>query len=127
MKGVGVDIVEIKRIEKAIGRYGENFIRRVYTPTERTYCQRRGKNRIPEFAARFAAKEAYAKAVGTGIAGLARPSLPGRPRRLNWLDVEVRNDDMGKPEIYLKGVRAPNAFVSLTHGQDSAIATVIIE
>ena len=127
MKGLGVDIVEISRIRNAIEKYGDNFIGRVYSKFEAAYCRRRGKNGIPEFAARFAAKEAYAKALGTGISGLGRPHVPGRPRRISWLDVEVRNDPLGKPEIYLRGEKAEKVLVSLTHGVDSAIATVIIE
>ena len=75
--GVGTDLIEIARIAESIRRYGERFLRRIFTPREIEYCQRK-KNAAESFAARFAAKEAGAKALGTGIS-----------RGVGWLELEV--------------------------------------
>ncbi len=77
--GVGTDLIETKRIEESIDRFGERFLERVFTPGEIAYCMRKKKNAAESFAARFAAKEAGAKALGTGIA-----------RGVRWTELEVR-------------------------------------
>jgi len=89
--GIGTDIVECLRIAKMIERHGELFIDRVYTPREIAYCSSR-KAATQHYAGRWAAKEAVLKALGTGWV-----------RGISWRDVEVRNDQNGKPSIALAG------------------------
>ncbi len=116
MLTVGVDMIEIDRIEGVIARRGQRFLERVYTPGELAYC----RGRVPELAARFAAKEAVAKALGTGIRGLA------------WRDMEVVPDHRGKPTVALHGRAAARAqalgllewAISLTHARAYAVAMV---
>ena len=121
--GTGVDIVEISRIEVAIQRHGQRFVRRIFTPAEIEYCEKR-KDKHRLYAARFAAKEAAFKAMGTGLRD-----------GLKWTDVEVtRPDPRGKPCLTLKG-RAKEvvdrqkvrAFVSLSHSHEYALAQVILD
>ncbi len=117
MHSVGVDAVEIARIAAAIERFGERFLQRVYTEREIAYC----RGRVPELSARFAAKEAISKALGTGIRGI------------HWREMEVLPDRRGKPLVYLHGQAARRArelelsefAVSLTHAQELAIAVVV--
>lgn len=118
--GMGIDLVEIHRIKVAI----ENpaFVRRIFTPAEIAYCQSRGRQGAASFAARFAAKEAAMKALGTGLAGGT------------WQDVETLPDDQGKPILRLSGSFGKLAgslgvsciHVSLTHAQDYAAAQVLL-
>lgn len=113
----GIDLIEIERIQGALDRYGERFLKRVYTPEE--IKQARGS--APELAARFAAKEAASKALGTGIGPIS------------WVDVETINKPSGKPILRLSG-RAKTIStalgyetwsVSLTHSRDMAAAVVV--
>ena len=113
---IGVDIIEIARVQRVLERHPERFLERVYTPEEVAFC----RGRIAELAARFAAKEAVMKALGTGARGLA------------WREIEVLPNRRGKPLIYLHG-RAKErgeaigfraADVSLTHSHEFAIAVV---
>lgn len=122
IKGLGIDIIEIDRIKEAVEKYGEKFLEKVFTPHEIKYCKGRNEYRIPELAVRFAAKEAYSKAIGTGIRGFARNS-----HGVSWKDIEIKNDHLGKPQIYLKGKLAENIHISLSHSRDSAVASVIID
>lgn len=121
--GSGVDMVEIARIEEVLARYGDRFRRRVYLPGEILYCRRK-RNAAESFAARFAAKEAAAKAFGTGIqAGLG------------WRDIEVVRASSGKPSLLFHGRAADlavrlgvrNAVLSLTHTRTQALAQVLLE
>ncbi|MER3420320.1 MAG: holo-[acyl-carrier-protein] synthase [Chloroflexota bacterium] len=113
----GIDIVEIDRIARVLARFGERFLTRIYTPAE--VALRRG--RIPELAARFAAKEATMKALGTGVRGVA------------WRDIEVLPNRRGKPLLILHGTAAARAAriglkdvdVTLTHARDYAAAVVV--
>src|SRR5579859_8254107 len=89
--GIGVDLVETARIKEGIDQHGDRFVRRLYTSGEIAYCER-FKNRAERYAARFAAKEAAFKALGTGWA-----------RGVRWLDVEVAHHSSGKPELLLTG------------------------
>src|SRR5712692_4924589 len=89
--GTGVDIAETSRIDKALERHGERFSKRLYTPGEIAYCEK-FKNKAERYAARFAAKEAAFKALGTGWREGVR-----------WLDVEVTHQPSGKPELVLSG------------------------
>ena len=117
MQSVGVDAVEISRVGALIGRYGERFLRRVYTAAE----IERSRGRVPELAARFAGKEAVSKALGTGLRGIA------------WREIEVLSDWRGKPLVHLHGKAARRAedlglttfAISLTHSRELAIAFVV--
>jgi holo-[acyl-carrier protein] synthase len=117
---VGVDIIEIERINQVLQRHGERFLRRVYTEAEIAYC----RGRIHELAARFAAKEAMSKALGTGIVGRGG---------ISWREVEVLPDARGKPLIHLHGRAQDRAqslglkkfAISLSHSQEYAVAFVV--
>lgn len=119
--GVGCDIIEIERIARAIK--SESFIRRVFTAEEATYCQRRGQQAAASFAARFAAKEAVLKALGTGL------------REGSLQEIAVDNDGLGKPLVQLSGhfamlakqLGVKNIQISLSHSRDFAVAYVIME
>ena len=114
---VGVDLVEVRRIRHAVEQYGPRFVERVYTPGE---CAHSG-NRVPSLAARWAAKEAVAKALGTGIGPVG------------WREIEVLNDDRGAPYVCLHGSAAQLArdlglkhwAISLSHTRELAIAFVM--
>ncbi len=121
--GIGIDIVHLERLRRAVAQHGERFLRRVFTANELEFC-RRYRDPIPCCAARFAAKEALFKALGTGWTGGIR-----------WLDVEVRRANARAPELVLSG-RAREiadrsgirlAFVSLSHSEESAVAVVVLE
>jgi holo-[acyl-carrier-protein] synthase len=116
IKGIGIDIVEIDRVRDAVEKSGKRFLNRVFTPREIAYC-RRGKDGIkyPELAARFAAKEAYAKALGTGLT------------KLDWKEIEVLKDPRGKPLLSIKGKKSKKAHLSLSHSRDYAAAAVYVE
>jgi len=113
----GVDVIEVDRIRRAAERHGERFYARFYTPAERE----RSGGRYPALASRFAAKEAVAKALGTGIGDM------------RWTDIEVIHDERGRPEIALHGAAARIASelglkewsVSLSHTHEHAIAFVV--
>jgi holo-[acyl-carrier protein] synthase len=121
--GTGIDIAEVPRIRQAIGRFGDRFLRRIYTAGEILYCESKA-NREERYAARFAAKEAAMKALGTGWSHGVR-----------WRDCEVTRLPGGRPtmtfhgpagEIAAKlGVR--NVALSLSHTTEQAIAQVILE
>lgn len=114
---VGVDIIEIHRVQATIARFGDRFLGRVYTPLEVAFC----RGRVSELAARFAAKEAVMKALGTGARGLA------------WSEIEVLPNHRGKPLIYLHGRAADRAGriglaaldVSMSHSREYAVAFVV--
>lgn len=116
---VGIDIIEIARVADVIARHGDRFLARVYTPDEIAHC----RGRVAELAARFAAKEAVMKALGTGVRGVG------------WKDIEVLPNRRGKPLVFLYGRGAARAEqiemraleVSLTHSNEFAIASVVGE
>lgn len=119
--GTGLDATEIARIEEALERYGERFLRRVFTPGEIAYCEAR-RGRAASLAARFAAKEAAMKALGTG-----------HDRGVGWRDIEVVRVD-GPPAIQLHGAAAARfdalggraTHLTLTHTDQLALAHVIL-
>jgi holo-[acyl-carrier protein] synthase len=121
--GVGTDLIEIARIAHSIDRFGDRFLLRVFTPREIAYCQRK-KNAAESYAARFAAKEAGAKALGTGIS-----------QGISWLELEVVRQPSGRPTLHLTGRAAQRALhlgvanisLSLTHSKDIALAVVVME
>jgi holo-[acyl-carrier protein] synthase len=121
--GSGIDMVEIPRIQQSVDRYGQRFLDRVYTAAEQAYCQRKRKA-AESFAARFAAKEAGAKALGTGIS-----------HGVNWLEIEVVREPSGRPTVQFHGRAAQiaahlgvaRAALSITHTGDLALASVVLE
>ncbi|MBN2852422.1 MAG: holo-ACP synthase [Clostridia bacterium] len=110
----GVDIVEIQRVKQAIEK-NDAFINRVYTKNEIDYCEGKGREKYKSYAARFAAKEAYSKAMGTGFGGTLSP-----------VSIEVINNKEGKPYIYINGEKKENCDVSLSHSKMYAVAYVVI-
>lgn len=115
-EGVGIDIIEVKRINKLINDYGERFFSRILTENEITYCKKFSKPEL-HFAGRFASKEAYSKAIGTGVG-----------KEFSWKDIEILNNEKGKPYIvHLK----QNEFskhkfeISISHTEEYACAVVI--
>ena len=121
--GVGIDLVEIERIETAYKKFGAKFLERLLTPEEATYCLSH-KNPGPYIAARFAAKEAVSKAFGTGIG-----------RSIGWKNIEVRHKESGQPYISFNGkamelfttVKANVIHLSLSHTNSNAVAVAILE
>lgn len=121
--GTGIDIAETQRIEQALERHGERFSQRIFTPSEIAYCER-FKNKAERYAARFAAKEAAFKALGTGWANGVR-----------WLDIEICHQPSGKPELSLSGrarelaeqLGVTRAVVSISHANRYVVAQVILE
>jgi len=122
IKGIGVDMVEIGRVKKLIEQ-DRGFAERIFTAREIAYCE--GKfSRAQHYAARFTAKEAFFKALGTGFRD-----------GMSWQDVEVENDSLGKPQLRLTAValesfrkrKLHRAFLSLSHTREMAVALVVIE
>jgi len=122
IKGIGIDIIEIKRIKKLIG-IDNKFIEKIFTPKEIDYC----KNKVRKeqhYGARFAAKESFLKALGTGLRS-----------GMSWKDVSIKNDKLGKPKIELHGktlekfnnMKCKQIHLSISHTKEYAIAYVIIE
>ena len=121
--GTGIDLIEIARIQQSIDRYGQRLLDRIFTAAEQAYCL--GKRRSAEsFAARFAAKEAGAKALGTGIS-----------HGVSWLEIEGVRFPSGKPGLRFHGraslfaarLGATRATLSLTHSTELSMASVILE
>lgn len=115
IKGTGIDIIELQRIEVAIQK-NERFIERILTKVEQAKFQtlKKHSRRIEFIAGRFAAKEAFAKATGTGIG------------KLSFQHIEVKSDELGKPEITAKGFEAYQIFLSISHSKTYAVAHVIL-
>ena len=123
VEGVGIDIIEIERIRRAVDKLGERFLKRIYTSVEIEYCHQ-FKDPVPHLAARFAAKEAAMKALGVGI-------YSGIP----WTDYEIQNEPSGEPRLYFHRKAAAHArdrgvarcWVSLSHNRSQAVAVVVVE
>ncbi|KAA6461769.1 holo-ACP synthase [Acidobacteria bacterium AB60] len=121
--GSGIDLVEIERIRISVERFGDRFLKRVYTAAEQAYCLRK-KNAAESLAARFAAKEAGAKALGTGIS-----------RGVTWLEIEVVREPGGRPSLVFHGrarevaqrLGVHSSALSLTHTREMAVASVVLE
>ena len=119
---LGNDIIEIERIRQAIER-SSSFVERVYTPHEIDYCESRNKGRYESFAGIYAAKEAFIKALGTGM------------RHGSWQDIEIYHDELGAPLIRLEDtfkniyetLGYTNIHVSISHCKEYAMSTVILE
>ncbi|MCH8107023.1 MAG: holo-ACP synthase [Chloroflexi bacterium] len=118
MLTTGIDIIEISRVRRVLEQYGQRFLDRIFTPAEIAYC----RERAPNLAARFAAKEATMKALGTGVRGVG------------WKDIEVVRQESGAPSIELHGRAKQRAqrlgvqevAVSLSHSRDYAVASVVV-
>jgi len=121
--GTGVDLAEVPRIRASVERFGERFVRRIFTPLEIAYVERKA-NKYERYAARFAAKEAGMKAIGTGW-----------KRGVRWQDFEVSNLPSGKPTLRFHGVAGQiaaalgvrNVSLSITHTAEYGMAHVILE
>jgi holo-[acyl-carrier protein] synthase len=121
ISGLGIDLVEIERIERSLARHGAGFVQRVFTPLEISYCSAM-QQPAAFYAARFAAKEAVAKALGTGIGAAC-----------GWLDIEVRRKASGEPFVVLHGAGQATAerlgistiLLSLSHTEHYAVAQAI--
>ncbi len=121
--GTGIDVAEVERVSAAITRYGDRFLERIFTPDERRYCDSKA-NRFERYAARFAAKEAAMKALGTGW-----------NHGVRWQDCEVVRQPGGRPTIAFHGKAAEfaaklgvkNTALSITHTAEQAFAQVILE
>lgn len=120
--GIGTDIIEIERIRTSIEKYGEHFISKIFTDKEREYCSKKPLHLQPvHYAARFAAKEAFAKALGTGIG-----------EAIEFRHIGIHNTETGRPIIELEKPDSPFLLLydfhcSISHTHIYAIATVIIE
>ena len=120
---IGIDIIEVYRIEETIART-PRFLTRVFTEGERTYCESKGVARAQSYAARFAAKEAFLKALKTGLRG-----------EITWHDIEVVNDVDGVPSLNVNGAArrileklgADKIHLSISHTAEHAIAQVLLE
>ncbi|MBM4111160.1 MAG: holo-ACP synthase [Phycisphaerae bacterium] len=119
--GIGIDLVDCARIERMLGDHEQMFLDRVYTAAEQDYCGR-ARNRIERLAARYAAKEAVLKAIGTGMRD-----------GMSWTEIEVSHDGLGAPAVTLTGVVARTAaergvvrlHLSMTHAGGMAMAQVV--
>lgn len=119
----GTDIVEVSRIKKAIEKSGENFLDIVFTKKEQEYCNSKKSHLYESYAARFAAKEAVSKALGTGIG-----------KDVGFLEIEVQNDEKGKPFVLLlnktldlsKRLNIVSQDISISHTSDYAVAFVVM-
>ncbi len=119
--GIGIDIIQIARLREAVEKWGERFLRRVFTENEIAHCFKK-RDPYPSLSVRFAAKEAFIKAIGS------RESSP-------WTDIEVSNDTRGKPtirgrgrlEIFLRENSVRHAHLSLSHEKEYGIACVVLE
>ena len=118
IKGIGIDIIDIKRIKRMIEQFGDRFFERILTDKEIAYCKSFSKPDL-HFAGRFAAKEAYSKSIGTGIS-----------KNFGWRDIEILNDEKGKPYIRHKTENNYSKLifnVSISHTDEYACAVVACE
>ncbi len=118
LQGLGNDIIEISRIRLSIERHGQHFLNRLFTQKEQDYCYK-FKDPVPHFAGRFAAKEAVAKALGTGFGA-----------DVSWHDIEILGNEQGKPIAHLsegikKRFNSPHILVSISHSTSHATAVAI--
>ena len=123
IRGIGVDIVKVDRIERAVERWGDRFLKRIFAAAEIERCQQRARP-AQCLALRFAAKEAFAKALGLGMR-----------KGLRWRDIEVVHDHLGKPDLLLhnqaqrllEAMEASRTWLSLSDERESAVAVVVLE
>ena len=123
IRGIGIDVVKVERLEQAVERWGQRFLERIFTSDEINRCQQRMRS-AHCLALRFAAKEAFAKALGIGM-----------QKGLRWRDIEVVNDHLGKPELLLhnqakilsRNLAVEKIWLSLSDESGFAIAMVVLE
>lgn len=124
--GIGIDLIEIDRIKGELERSGDRFCTSIFTEDEIKYCKK-GSNidvRAQCFAGRFSAKEAFFKSIGTGLRN-----------KLSWKDVEIMNDELGKPSFrlrkkareFVEEIGVSNIQLSISHNRENAVAVVILE
>ena len=118
--GIGIDLVSVSRIRSALDRYPERFRNRVFTPAEIRFCETLG-DKYPSYAGRFAAKEAFSKALGTGLRGA-----------IGWSEIDVCDTERSRPTIRVTGraeqmLAGRKVHVSISHLPDYATAIVVIE
>ncbi len=119
--GIGTDIIEVERIKNICEKYGKHFLNRIYTPIEQEYCESFNDTKYLHYAARFAMKESFSKAIGTGIT-----------RGFKFKEVGIVNEKSGQPRVVLDGQLKEKwghckIHVSLSHTEDNAVAYLIIE
>lgn len=120
--GIGIDVVEVQRIGSSMDEFGDKFLHRIFTKTEQEYCQSQKRPAI-HYAARFAAKEAIAKAFGTGIG-----------KEISWLDMEILRQPSGEPKVKMSGdgkeyaekLKVVDIKISLTHAEHYAAANAVV-
>ena len=120
--GIGIDVIEVERIDEAVAEFGDRFLERIFTERERDYCGRQKRPAI-HYAARWAAKEAVSKAFGTGIGA-----------ELGWTDIEIVRRKSGEPELVLHGrakefageIGVREVKISLTHAKHYAAANAVV-
>lgn len=121
--GIGIDLVEVDRLQKSVEKFGERFVNRLFTDNEIKYCQTKS-NSYQHYTVRFAAKEALLKAIGTGLSA-----------GMSWHQIEIMNDAQGKPSMITHGycqkmlqkLAIKNLVLSLSHSRHYGIAVVILE
>lgn len=120
--GIGIDVVEVDRIGSSLDEFGDKFINRIFTKKEQEYCESQKRPAI-HYAARFAAKEAIAKAFGTGIG-----------KEISWLDMEILRQPSGEPKVsmtgdgerYAEALKVLDIKISLTHAEHYAAANAVV-
>jgi holo-[acyl-carrier protein] synthase len=120
VRGIGIDIIEIHRLQRSIETIGSRFLEKIFTPTEIAYCDAKA-HRYQHYAARFAAKEAMSKALSIGWTGEFR-----------WKDVEITNELSGQPRVTLHGtlrsrLEGATVMLSMSHSESHVVAMVLIE
>lgn len=120
--GIGIDTIELWRIKQVLDTHGQRFTHRIFTATEREFCDARGAMRASVYAGRFAAKEAVLKAIGTGLR-----------KGVRWKDIEITNESSGRPVARLSGraleharrIGITNILISISHGREYVVAQAI--
>ncbi len=113
----GTDIIEIGRIKESIEDLGEKFLNRIYTQKEIEYCESKKSQKYQHYAARFAAKEAIFKAISKEL---------NDKYEIGWKDMEIFNDEQGRPQVKIKGVQKENIDISISHCKEYAVAMVVM-
>ena len=113
---IGNDIIETKRIKRLYSKFGKRFVEKIFTTKEIEYCESKGEGRIYSYAARFAGKAAIFKAIS---------ELLDNKYDIGWKDIEILNDESGKPHADVKGINY-SIDISLSHEKDYAIATALV-
>ena len=118
--GIGIDLIEVSRIKQTIARFGERFRNRIFSTREQNFCESQNEKYL-SYATRFAAKEAFSKALGTGLRG-----------KISWRDIVVIDNEKSRPELEINGrakklLNERKTFLSITHTENYASAIVIIE